>query len=108
VGNSQVDGARSVARTTLTLGAADAENSTLRIEGSTTCTLGQGKYATGSGDTLSLTFKEARGGDACARMAQGTFSVRAGSKPRTLEFDASYPAADGSPNQRRGALTRYP
>ena len=108
VGNSQVEGARSVARTTLTLGASDAENSTLRIEGSTTCTLGRGKYATGSGDTLSLTFKQAIGGDACTRMATGTFKVRAGSKSRSLEFEASYPSADGGQNLRRGALSRYP
>ena len=108
VGNSQVDGARSIARTTLMLGAPGAEDSTLRIEGGTTCTLGQGTYAADAGDTVSLTFKQARGGDACARMAKGTFTLRAGSKPRSLEFEASYPGADGGQNQRHGALSRYP
>jgi len=108
VGNSQVDGAHSVSRTTLTLGAPDAEDSSLRIEGNTSCLLSHGKYAAGSGDAWSLTFKEGRGGDACERMARGTYTVHPGSKPRSLEFEATYPNSDGGQNQRRGALSRYP
>jgi len=56
-GNSRIDGEKSVARTLLTLGATDAENSTLRIEGANTCTLRHGKYSAGTGATWSLSFK---------------------------------------------------
>jgi hypothetical protein len=107
VGNSQVEGMRSVARTTLILGAADAENSTLRIDGEPACTLGHGKYSA-DGDSWSLKFSDVRGGSACSRLAQGTFLLHAGNKPRSLQFEASYPGADGEKSLRRGALTRYP
>jgi len=107
VGNSQVEGMRSVARTTLILGAADAEDSSLRIDGEPSCTLAHGKYSA-DGDTWSLKFSDARGGGACSRLAQGTFVLHAGSKPRSLQFEASYPGAEGGQSLRRGALTRYP
>ena len=107
VGNSQVEGMRSVARTTLILGAADAEDSTLRIDGETSCTLAHGKYSA-NGDSWSLKFNDVRGGTACSRLAQGTFVLHSGNKPRSLQFEASYPGADGGQSLRRGALTRHP
>jgi hypothetical protein len=108
VGNSQVDGDKIVARTSLSLGAADADNTTLRIEGRSTCTLRDGHYAAGADGAWTLSFKEATGNDACARLARGTFTLRAGTAPRQLDFEVTYPAADGGQNLRRGALSRYP
>ena len=57
-GNSQVDGDRSTSKTVLSLGAPDAENATLRIQGNTTCTLKQGSYAANGSGGWTLSFKE--------------------------------------------------
>ena len=107
-GNSQVDGDRSVAKTLLSLGAADGENSTLRIEGRNTCTLRQGSYKADTSGSWSLSFKDPMGGDACARLSKGTFVLRQGSSARQLDFEVKYPGSDGQDVLRRGALTRYP
>jgi len=107
VGNSQIDGEKSVAKTMLMIGGADAENTTLRIEGENTCTLKNGHYAA-DGDAWSLSFKDANGGDSCKRMAEGKFTLHAGAKPRTLEFEAAFSSAGGGQSLRRGALHRYP
>ena len=108
VGNSQVEGDKSVAKTSLTLGAADADNSILRIEGHNTCTLSQGKYSAGADGAWTLSFGEITGGDSCSRLAKGTFTLRQGSTARKLDFEVSYPGPDGQQNLRRGALSRYP
>ena len=108
VGNSQVDGDKIVARTSLSLGTADAENATLRIEGRSTCTLREGRYASGANGAWTLSFKDASGGDACARLSKGTFVLHEGTTPRQLDFEVTYPASDGGQNLRRGALSRYP
>jgi hypothetical protein len=108
VGNSQLDGSRTVARTTLVLGAADGEDSSLRIEGRSICELRQGRYSSDGNGGGSISFKEARGGESCDRLAKGTFTLQPGSAPRSLTFEASYPGPDGQPNLRRGALSRYP
>ena len=105
IGNSQLEGSRSVAKTTLVL---DADDSTLHIEDRNTCTLKHGSYSADAGDTLSLSFKEAKGGEACERLAKGRFTVTPGSGPRSLRFEVTYPGPDGSENIRRGALSRYP
>ena len=107
-GNSQVDGDRSVAKTMLSLGAPDGDNSTLRIEGRNTCTLRQGSYKADDTGTLTLSFKDPMGGEACTRLAQGTFTLHPGSTPRQLDFEVKYPGSDGQEVLRRGALTRYP
>jgi hypothetical protein len=107
-GNSQVDGDRSVARTLLSLGAPDGENSTLRIEGRNTCTLRQGSYKADTSGSWTLSFKDPMGGDACTRLSKGTFVLRQGSSARQLDFEVKYPGSDGQDVLRRGALTRYP
>jgi hypothetical protein len=107
-GNSQVDGDKSVAKTLLSLGAPDGDNSTLRIEGRNTCTLRQGSYKTDSGGAWTLSFKDPMGGDACTRLSKGTFTLRPGSTARQLDFEVKYPGSDGQEVLRRGALTRYP
>jgi hypothetical protein len=110
IGTSLLDGQNEPARTTLDLGA-DDEGSTLRIESRTTCTLKRGNYApaqVGEPQAWTLSFKSASGGDACARLAQGTFVFRPGAAPRTLELDIVYPGRDGGSNHRRGRLSRYP
>ena len=107
-GNSQVDGDKSVAKTLLSLGAPDSENSTLRIEGRNTCTLRQGSYKADDTGAWTLSFKDPMGGDACTRLAKGTFMLRPGSTPRQLDFEVKYPGSDGQEVLRRGALTRYP
>jgi hypothetical protein len=109
-GASLLEGQRETAKTTLELGAND-EGSTLRIESRTTCTLKRGNYAplqSQDEQAWSLTFKDAQGGEACERLAQGKFVVRAGSTPRTMEFDVVYPNRDGTSNHRHGMLSRYP
>jgi hypothetical protein len=108
VGNSQLDGSRSVGKTTLVLGASATEDSSLRIEDRSTCTLKQGSYSAGANGDWSLSFKQAKGGDACERLAKGTFTLRSGSSPRALQFEVTYPGPDGGQNVRRGALARYP
>lgn len=108
IGNSEVDGTSIPVRTTLTLGAPDADDSTLALEGNRTCMLKRGSYSASSGDALTLTFKLANGGDACERLAKGTFTVRAGESARSITFEAIYPDAKGGKNLRRGVLSRYP
>jgi hypothetical protein len=107
-GNSQVDGDQSVAKTLLSLGGPDADNATLRIEGRNTCTLRQGSYRVDSSGAWTLSFKDTMGGDACTRLAKGTFVLHPGSTPRQLDFEVKYPGSDGQDVRRRGALTRYP
>jgi len=104
VGNSVLDGRNFPDKTVLTLA---ADNATLRIEGHSVCKLGQGSYSALE-NAWSLSFKQADGGDACARLAKGNFSLHPGSKPRTMEFEVTYPGADGSQNRRYGTLSRYP
>ncbi len=107
-GNSQVDGDKSVAKTLLSLGTPDTDNSTLRIEGRNTCTLRQGSYKSDAAGAWTLSFKDTMGGDACTRLAKGTFMLHAGSTARQLDFEVKYPGSDGQEVLRRGALTRYP
>jgi hypothetical protein len=108
VGNSTLDGGSSIAKTTLSLGAPDKDDSALRIEGNSSCVLGHGSYAAGSGEAWSLTFKDASGGALCERLAKGSFTVRPGSAPRSVEFEAAYPNSDGGTNRRSGILKHYP
>jgi hypothetical protein len=107
-GNSQVDGDQSVAKTLLSLGAPDSDSATLRIEGRNTCTLRQGSYRADSAGKWTLSFKDTMGGDACTRLAKGTFMLHPGTTPRQLDFEVNYPGSDGQDIRRRGALTRYP
>jgi hypothetical protein len=108
IGNSQMAGETTVAKTSLSLGAPDDDGTTLRVEGRSTCTLRQGHYAAGSGGDWSLSFKDAKGGESCTRLAQGTFVLHAGNTPRQLTLDVAYPGPDGHQNERHGMLTRYP
>lgn len=108
IGNSQVDGDSAVAKTSLVLGAADSDNTTLRMEGRGACTLKGGKYAADSSGAWTLSFADASGSDSCERLSKGTFVLRQGNTPRQLMFDVTYPGPDGKQNLRRGSLTRYP
>jgi hypothetical protein len=110
VGNSQIVGQKNVAKTSLSLGALDGDDSILRVEGSNNCTLKRGTYSAQSNaaDTWTLSFKEVKGGDACERLGKGTFSLHRGSSMRVLEFEVSYPGEDGQQRVSRGALSRYP
>jgi len=110
IGSSLLDGQHETAKTTLELGT-DDEGTTLRIESRTTCTLKRGNYAPLQGEDAqawTLTFKAANGGEACDRLVQGKFVVRAGGTARTLDFDVVYPGRDGTSNHRHGRLSRYP
>jgi hypothetical protein len=107
VGSSGIEGGRSGDKTTLALGAPEADNSTLRIEGRTTCTLRDGSYSAAADGAWTLSFKGANGTEACERLARGKFTLRQDA-PRKLSFEASYPGPDGTPNQRSGVLSRYP
>jgi hypothetical protein len=107
VGNSGVEGGRSGDKTTLSLGAPDADNSSLRIEGRAVCTLRDGSYSVAADGQLTLQFKGANGTEACERLARGKFTLRQDA-PRRLNFEAAYPGPDGTPNQRSGVLNRYP
>ena len=107
VGNSGVEGGRGVDKTTLSLGAPDADNSTLRIEGRTVCTLREGSYSAAADGAWTLSFKGANGSEACERLARGKFTLRQDAA-RKLSFEASYPGPDGAANQRSGVLNRYP
>jgi hypothetical protein len=107
-GNSQVDGDRFVSKTMLSLGSPDGENALLRIEGRNTCTLRQGTYSSDASGAWTLSFKDPMGGDACTRLAKGTFTLHPGSNTRQLDFEVKYPGSDGQEVLRRGALTRYP
>lgn len=108
MGNSQIEGDKLVAKTSLSLGSPEGENSTLRIDSRNTCTLKQGSYSAGADGAWNLSFKETTGGEACARLAKGTFVLHPGATPRQLDFEVSYPNSDGQQNLRRGALSRYP
>ena len=108
VGNSRLDGGGTDDKTMLTLGAPDSASSSLRIEGRTTCSLRDGTYQASTDGTWTLAFKDAKGSDACQRLAKGTFTLRHEASSRQLSFDVSYPGPDGQSNLRRGALTRYP
>jgi len=107
-GHSQVDGDQVVAKTMLSVGSPDEENAFLRIEGRSTCTLKQGKYSSDESGAWTLSFKEPMGGDACTRLAKGTFKLHPGSTARQLDFEVKYPGSDGQEILRRGALIRYP
>jgi len=109
VGGSLLDGQRESAKTVLELNGAG--DSTLRVESRMTCTLKGGNVASLDGSDAAawtLSFKSAHGGEACERMAQGKFVLRAGDKPRTLDFDLVYPGRDGASNHRHGLLSHYP
>ena len=108
VGNSQLDGKNSDAKTTLVLGPPDAADSMLRLEERSTCVLRGGRYTAAADGGWSLSFKEGTGSDACARLARGAFTLQQGSSPRSLQFDVTYPGPDGKANLRRGLLSRYP
>jgi hypothetical protein len=107
-GNSQIDGDRATAKTTLSLGAPESEDSTLRIQGNSDCTLKQGSYSADSAGGWTLSFKQPMGGDVCTRLAKGTFVLRAGTGPKQINFDVKYPGADGRETKRYGTLNRYP
>ena len=107
-GTSQLRGESSTSKTVLSLGSPDDEAATLRLEGRSTCNLRQGKYAPDGNGGWNLSFKEASGGDACTRLAQGKFTLHESASSRQILFDVSYPAAGGEQNQRHGALNRYP
>jgi hypothetical protein len=107
VGNSGVEGSGGGDKTTLSLGAPDADNSSLRIEGRTVCTLRDGSYSAGADGAWTLSFKGANGSEACERLARGKFTLHQDAA-RKLSFEASYPGPDGSSNLRAGVLNRYP
>jgi len=107
VGNSGIEGGRGGEKTTLSLGAPDAANSSLRIEGRTVCSLRDGSYSAEADGAVTLSFKGANGSEACERLAKGKFTLRQNAA-RKLSFQASYPGADGAPNLRSGVLNRYP
>ncbi|HEY2396666.1 MAG TPA: hypothetical protein VGH81_11915 [Rudaea sp.] len=107
VGNSGIEGGKSGEKTTLSLGAPDADNSSLRIEGRTVCTLRDGSYSAEADGAVTLFFKGANGSEACERLAKGKFTLRQDAA-RKLSFQASYPGPDGAPNLRSGVLNRYP
>jgi hypothetical protein len=107
VGNSGIEGGKSGEKTTLSLGAPEAGNSSLRIEGRTVCTLRDGSYSAEADGAVTLSFKGANGSEACERLAKGKFTLRQDAA-RKLSFQASYPGPDGAPNLRSGVLNRYP
>jgi|GEM_PF-1476449 hypothetical protein len=107
LGSLHIDGDAAPAPTSLLLGHADEANATLRIEGRHTCTLRHGRYVA-DGGAWRLTFTEASGGAACARLAQGTFVLRQGKAPRQLDLEIAQLGADGKEIVRRGSVTRYP
>jgi len=108
VGNSQVEGRKAIAKTTLTLGEADSDGTTLRIEDANTCTLRKGKYSADGDRRWAVSFGEASGGEGCKRLAAGTFALRRGDNPRQVYLEASYHDADGATALRHAALNRYP
>lgn len=112
IGRSLLEGSHNPDKTSLSLGTPDSEGATLSIESSKPCTLRQGTYSVQqNGDgaaTWSLSFKDSGGGEACARLARGNFSLRSGSTSRKIEFDVTYPGPDGQENKRTGVLSRYP
>lgn len=107
IGRSTLEGERTSVKTTLSFGGKDDQNTTLSIDETRSCMLKLGSYSEQGTDAWTLSFKSAQGGEACERLAQGTFSLRTGG-PHKLEFDVTYPARDGSQNHRRGVLSRYP
>ena len=107
-GTSQLRGESSTAKTFLSLGAPDDESATLRLEGRTNCSLRDGKYSADGNGVWNLSFKQASGGDACRRLAQGKFTLHESASSKQILLDVSYPSANGEQNQRHGALNRYP
>jgi hypothetical protein len=109
LGQSKVEGHRIIDKTTLSL---VADNASMRIEESTgVCVLEQGTYTaqnSGSEAGWSLSFKQSKGSDACAKLAQANFTLSPGSRARTLDFEVTYTGTDGKQNRRFGALSRYP
>ena len=108
IGNSQVEGRKAISKTILTLGDADSDGTTLRIEDVNTCTLRKGKYSADGDGHWAVSFGEASGGDGCKRLAAGTFALRRGDNPRQVYLEASYHDAEGATALRRAALNRYP
>ena len=108
IGNSSIDGQRSVSRATLSVAGADSDGTTLRIEDANTCTLRKGKYSAASEGNWTLSFSDASGGDGCKRLAAGTFALRRGERPKQLYLEATYQNADGAQAVRRAIFNRYP
>ena len=108
IGNSSIDGQRSVSRATLSLAGVDSDGTTLRIEDASTCTLRKGKYSAASEGSWTLSFSDASGGDSCKRLAAGTFALRRGERPKQLYLEATYQSADGAQAVRRAIFNRYP
>jgi len=108
VGNSQLDGSRAAAKTTLVLGYADSDDSTLRLDDRNPCTLRGGTWTSAANDAVTLSFKDANGSEACERLARGRFTLLPGTAPRSLRLEVAYPGPDGGENVRHGVLTRYP
>ena len=108
VGNSQLDGSRAAAKTTLVLGSADSDDSSLRLDDRNPCTLRHGTWSSAANDAVTLSFKDANGSEACERLARGRFTLVPGTAPRSLRLEVAYPGPDGSENIRHGVLTRYP
>lgn len=105
IGNSRIDGDKSLSKTELK---ANFTEASLRIEGSATCVLKTGKYAASNNETWQISFDEVSGGDVCSRLAKGVFTFQRGSNTRQLVFQVTYPGADGQENKGRGVLNHYP
>jgi hypothetical protein len=108
IGNSSIDGQRSVSRATLSMAGIDSDGTTLRIEDANTCTLRKGKYSAAGEGSWTLSFGDASGGDGCKRLAAGTFALRRGERPKQLYLEATYQSADGAQAVRRAVFNRYP
>lgn len=108
IGNSSIDGQRSVSRATLSVAGVDSDATTLRIDDASTCTLRKGKYSAASEGNWTLSFGDASGGDGCRRLAAGTFALRRGDRPKQLYLEATYQSADGAQAVRRAVFNRYP
>jgi hypothetical protein len=108
IGNSSIDGQRSVSRATLSVAGVDSDATTLRIDDASTCTLRKGKYSAASEGNWTLSFGDASGGDGCKRLAAGTFALRRGDRPKQLYLEATYQSADGAQAVRRAVFNRYP
>lgn len=107
IGNTQVDGERSTDKTTLQLGASDAESTTLLIDTGRACKLRDGSYSAQGEDAWVLRFKPNSGDSVCERLSQGEFTLR-NAGPRKLSVEVRYPDGKGGQLQRSGVLARYP
>ncbi|HEX7915253.1 hypothetical protein [Rudaea sp.] len=107
IGRTQIEGQRDADKTTLSLGTAGEESTTLELDTGRTCKLRDGTYSDQGADAWSLHFKPTDGSGLCDRLSQGEFTLRAAG-PRKLAFEARYPDGKGGQNQRSGVLTRYP